>query len=125
MSVNSYQDLDVWQRAMDLAEDVYALTHHFPRAEQFGMTSQMRRAASSVPANIAEGWTRRSTKEFLQFLRVAMGSLRELETHLLLSQRVGLTSEEQVKPLLETIEVLSRQLLALHRSLLRKTKTMR
>jgi len=55
MSINSYQDLDVWQRAMTLAEDVYALTHHFPKTEQFGMTSQMRRAASSVPANIAEG----------------------------------------------------------------------
>ncbi|NOZ28520.1 MAG: four helix bundle protein [Chloroflexi bacterium] len=122
MSIDSYQDLDVWQRAMTLAEEAYALTRHFPREEQFGMTSQIRRAASSVPANIAEGWARNSTGEFLQFLRVAMGSLRELETHLLLSQRVGLTTEDQIQSLLETINILSRQLLALQRSLRQKKR---
>ena len=117
MSVESYQDLDVWQRAMALAEQAYVLTKGFPREEQFGMASQIRRAASSIPANIAEGWARGRTTKFLQFLRVAMGSLRELETHLLLSQRVGLASAEEIRPLLDSVEILSRQLLALQRSL--------
>ena len=121
MSVESYQDLDVWQRAMALAEQAYVLTKGFPREEQFGMASQIRRAASSIPANIAEGWARGRTTEFLQFLRVAMGSLRELETHLLLSQRVGLASEAEIQPLLDSIGVLSRQLLALQRSLRRSS----
>ncbi|WP_366145470.1 four helix bundle protein, partial [Methylovulum sp.] len=98
--MESYQDLEIWQRAMNLAESAYTLTKCYPKDELFGMTSQIRRAAASIPANIAEGWARRSTKEFQQFLRIANGSLRELETHLLLSQRVGLCTTEAVQPLL-------------------------
>ena len=92
MPIQSYQDLEVWQRAMDIAAELYRLTKAFPRQEQFGLTSQIRRAASSIPANIAEGWGRQSTGEFRHFLRIAQGSLRELETHLLLSQRVDLAA---------------------------------
>src|SRR3990170_5248198 len=94
MPIQSYQDLEVWQRGMAVAEQVYNLTQGFPREEMFGLTSQIRRAAISIPANIAEGWGRMGTKEFQRFLQIAMGSLRELETHLMLSQRVGLCTAE-------------------------------
>src|SRR3989304_2482638 len=106
MPIESYQDLIVWQKAMDRGEQCSRLTKRFPRDELFGMTSQIRRASASIPANIAEGWGREGTKEYIQFLRVAQGSLKELETHLILSRRVGLATEAQVTPLLGlTMEV--------------------
>jgi four helix bundle protein len=117
MSIQSYQDLEVWQRGMTLAEQAYKLTKNYPKEELFGLTSQIRRAATSVPANIAEGWAREPTAEFQQFLRIAHGSLRELETHLLLSQRVGLSHSTTLQPLLDNITVLSKQLRSLQRSL--------
>jgi four helix bundle protein len=119
MAIQSYQDLEVWQRGMNLAEAVWHLTRSFPKEELFGLTSQMRRAASSIPANLAEGWGRRGHREFRQFLHIAQGSLRELETHLLLAARVTLVSEDQVKPLLQEASILGRQLIALERSLTR------
>jgi four helix bundle protein len=102
---------------MDLAEQVYLLTNTFPKEELFGMTSQMRRAATSVPANIAEGWARRGTKEFLQFLNIAAGSLRELETYLLLAERIGIVKQARAQALLQTLEILSKQMVNLQRSL--------
>jgi four helix bundle protein len=80
----------------------------------------MRRAAASIPANIAEGWGRSTTKEFQHFLNIALGSLRELETHLILSQRVGITKKEQLQPILENLTILSKQVLSLTRSLERR-----
>ena len=100
-----------------MAEQAYRLTRTFPKEEMFDMTSQMRRAASSIPANIAEGWGRQGNKEFQQFLRVAQGSLRELETHLLLSQRVEITTREKIDPLLKEATILGKQLVSLQRSL--------
>lgn len=117
MEIKSYQDLKVWQAGMTLGEMAYRVTESFPRDEMFGMTSQIRRAASSVPANIAEGWGRATTAEFQQFLRIAHGSLRELETHLLLSTRIGLTSAEKARPLLECCSTLGRQIVILQRKL--------
>ena len=105
---------------MDLAQSAYELTKSFPKEELFGLTSQIRRAAASVPANVAEGWARRSSKDFQRFLNLANGSLRELETHLLLAQRVGLTTEATIRPMLDLASVLGRQMLALHRSLERR-----
>lgn len=83
---------------MELAEEVYNLTSDFPKSEQFGLTSQMRRAAVSVPANIAEGYGRSSDKNLANFVRIARGSLAELETHIELSIRLGFVNEEQTKP---------------------------
>jgi len=117
MSIQSYQDLQVWQNGMDLAEQVYQLTQSFPKEELFGLTSQIRRAATSIPANIAEGWGRQTTGEFRQFLHNAQGSLRELETHLLLALRLNLATKDQIQPLLEICQVLGRQLINLLRSL--------
>jgi four helix bundle protein len=102
---------------MNLAETVWRLTRAFPREELFGLTSQARRAASSIPANLAEGWGRRGQKEFRHFIHIAQGSLRELETHLLLAQRVDLATPAQVNPLIQEAAILGRQLIALERRL--------
>jgi four helix bundle protein len=119
-SINSYRDLRVWQDAMTLAELCYQSTACFPREEMFGQTAQIRRAASSVAANIAEGHGRESTASFVQFLRVAQGSLKELETHVILSRRVGLLSATSGEDLVAKCERLGKQLRSLIRSLLRK-----
>src|SRR5882757_8801340 len=111
-SINSYRDLRVWQDAMTLAESCYRLTRQFPRDELFGLTSQIRRAAGSVPANIAEGHGRDNTGNFVQHLRISQGSLKELETHLLLSQRVGILSEADLQPTLARCESLGKMLRA-------------
>ena len=90
-----YQQLSVWQRAMDLAPLVYTLTGKFPESEKFGLSQQMRRAAVSIASNIAEGAGRGSDKEFIRFLRIAQGSLQELETQTLLAARLGFTTDTQ------------------------------
>ena len=117
LSVQSYRDLVLWQRGMGLAEVCYRVTASFPRDEIYGMTTQIRRAATSVPANIAEGHGRESTGSFVQFLRVAQGSVKELETHLLLAERVGIAEAEVVKPVLAECDEIGRMLRALIRSL--------
>lgn len=115
--IRSYRDLRVWQEGMGLAEACYLLTRRFPRDELFGMTSQIRRAASSVPANIAEGYGRNSKGDYIQFLRISQGSLKELETHLMLSTRVGLVAESETKNFLEECDRLGKMLHRLIRSL--------
>ena len=115
--MKSYQDLEVWKKGMDLAQQIYRLTSSFPREELFGMTSQLRRSASSIPANIAEGWGRNTNKEFNRYLNIANGSLRETETHLILAVRVNLCKQEQINPILELSTVLSKQILSLQRSI--------
>jgi four helix bundle protein len=117
MSIRSYQDLRVWQEAMSLAERVYQLTRQFPKDELFGLTAQMRRAAVSIPANIAEGYGRESKGAYQQFLRVAQGSVKELETHALIAQRVEILAEADATSLLSMTEVVGKMLRALIRSL--------
>jgi len=96
-AINSYRDLQVWQDGMALAEHCYRLTKAFPREELFAMSSQIRRSAASIPANIAEGHGRETTGAFVQSLRIAQGSLKEFETHLLLAGRVGLLNEPSIE----------------------------
>ena len=117
MAITSYQDLEVWQLAMTLAVDCYKLTEAFPKHEQYGLTSQIRRASVSIPANIAEGYGRDQTGMYLQFLRVSLGSARELETLLLLAGRVGLALEDAVQPALSQTARVSKMLRSLIRSL--------
>jgi four helix bundle protein len=116
-AVNSYRDLRVWQEAMTLAEESYLVTRGYPKDEMYGMTSQIRRSATSVAANIAEGYGRDSTGSYVYFLRTAQGSLKELETHLLLSERVSLASAGAIRPMLERADGLGRMLRALIRNL--------
>jgi len=108
--IRSHRDLLVWQRAMDVAVLTYELTRQYPRDELFGLTSQSRRAAASVAANIAEGYGRATRQAYLNFLRIARGSLKELETHMVLAQRVGLASSEPSNALLVQTDELSRML---------------
>jgi four helix bundle protein len=96
MSMSStYRDLEVWQAAMELAVQVYRLTALFPKDERYGLTSQMRRAAVSVPSNIAEGKGRASDKELIQFLCHSRGSLFEIETQLTIGERLGYSTSEE------------------------------
>jgi four helix bundle protein len=117
VTVQHYRQLEVWQLAMDLAEKSYQATQRFPKAELFGLVSQIRRAAVSVPANIAEGQGRDHTKEFLNHLSIARGSLMELETHLLLSQRVGMLEQPELEDLLALSDRISRMLSGLRKAL--------
>ena len=96
--IRSYRDLRVWKQAMNLAEAACRLTGQFPKHEVYGFTAQVRRAAASVPANIAEGYGRDSRGSYVQFLRVAQGSVKELETHLLLATRIELISHAAIDP---------------------------
>ncbi len=93
-AIKTHKDLDVWKESMTLAKEVYRLTTNFPKEETFGLASQMRRAAVSIPSNIAEGAARNSTKEFIQSLYIALGSLAELETQLLLARELEFVPEK-------------------------------
>lgn len=115
--IRSYRDLRVWQEGMNIAQACYHITKTFPREEIYGMTSQIRRAATSIPANIAEGYGREYRNEYTQFLRIAQGSLKELETHLLLAVRVELTTAREADPILSRCESLGKMLRSLIRSL--------
>jgi four helix bundle protein len=120
-AIASYRDLLVWQDAMTLAETCYRVTSAFPREEMFGLTAQIRRAASSVPANIAEGHGRDGTRSFVQFLRISQGSLKELETHVLLAERVSILGSAPCAEVLSRCEELGRMLRSLIRSLERRS----
>ena len=117
MDVRSYRDLKVWQMALDLAEMIYSVTSTFPKAEVFGLTSQVQRAAVSVPSNIAEGHARDSTKEFLRFISIAQGSLAELETQLLLACRLRNLDEQKLATLTSQTNEIGRMLRGLQKSL--------
>jgi len=121
--IQSYRDLVVWRRAVDLVADTYRLTARLPARETYGLSSQMQRAATSVPANIAEGHGRRSTGEFLHHLSIANGSLKELETHLIVAVRLGYVQQEEIEPLLRESDEIGRMLTALMRSLRDRRKT--
>lgn len=117
--IESYRDLRVWQQSMSLAEASYHLTRQFPKDELYGMVSQIRRSAVSIPANIAEGNGRENRGDYIQFLRIAQGSLKELETHLLLAERVGLISAAALAGALSQCGDVGRMLHGLIRSLQR------
>lgn len=116
-SIRSHRDLIVWQKAMDLVTEVYRLTEHFPKSELYGLTSQIRRSAASIPANIAEGQGRRLAGEFLQFLGHARGSLLELDTHLEIAVRLGLLSSDLHSTLMQQLIEVRKLLNGLIRSI--------
>lgn len=120
--IKSYRDLQVWRVAMDVAEDVYVLTKSFPNSETYGMATQIRRAAVSVAANIAEGHGRETSGAFVNFLRMSQGSLKELETHLLLAVRVGLLDRDDIEPAMQMCDELGRMLRSLIRSIQSKAE---
>jgi four helix bundle protein len=115
--IKSYRDLRVWQSGMEIAANVYRLTQNWPKAELYGLTAQARRAATSVPANVAEGYGRQSTGSYVQFLKIAQGSLKELETHLILASRIELTTAAAIEPILLQADDLGKMLFGLIRKL--------
>jgi four helix bundle protein len=110
---NSYKDLRVWKQSVDLALEIYRQTQNFPKNELYGLTSQLRRAAVSVPSNIAEGKGRSSDKELILFLHHSRGSLLELETQLFIARKLGYIEEPEAKHLLDQVENLAKALNAL------------
>ena len=117
MATQHYAQLLVWQKAMDLVVFCYEITKPFPKEERYGLTSQIRRAGVSVPANIAEGHSRFHTKEFLNHLSIARGSLAELETELMIAQRVGYLSQEILTKVLAMTDEIGRMTAGLRNAL--------
>ena len=115
--MNNLQDLKIWQYAFKLAKDVYLLAKKFPPEEKYGMGSQVKRCASAIPANIAEGAGRNSNKEFVQFLSIANGSAYELETFILLAYEVEYISEESKNDIIERNKLIIRMNMKLQESL--------
>lgn len=115
--IRSFRDLVVWQHAMDLAQEVHRLSKVFPKEELYGLTSQTRRSAVSIPSNIAEGHARNTKGEYLQFLGVASGSLAELVTQLILAQRFNYLTEDHLSVLLAQCDKVGKMLSSLKKSL--------
>lgn len=122
MAIKSYRDLVAWQKAIDLVEAIYVATATFPREELYGLTSQLRRAAVSVPSNIAEGQSRHTTRDFLHFLSISKGSLSELETQITIAERLKYFSANDATNLIELSSEVGRLVSGLARSL-RETLT--
>ena len=120
MTVTSYHDLVVWQKAIDFVVDCYSLTAQFPRSEMYGLSSQVQRSAVSVPSNIAEGAGRLHTREYIRHLGISRGSLFEAETQIIISQRLNYSTPEAIQPLLASVAEIGRMLHGLITALERK-----
>jgi four helix bundle protein len=117
MNIKSYRDLEVWRKAMDLVVLCYQITNNFPKNEIYGLTSQLQRAAVSIPANIAEGREKQYSKEFLKHLAIAYGSLAELETHIQIAERLKYLKVDQSNQMLGKTAEIGRMINGLRRSL--------
>ncbi|MCK9482177.1 MAG: four helix bundle protein [Bacteroidia bacterium] len=115
--VRTHKDLEVWKVAVGFVTEVYKVTKGFPQSELFGLTNQMRRAAVSVPSNIAEGAARNTSKEFVYYLSISLGSLAELETQLMIAKNLGYINETKLSELLERLQAIRRMVLGLRRAL--------
>ena len=108
--LNSYQDLLVWQKSVELCVEIYKLVKLLPKEEMYGLSDQMRRAVVSIPSNIAEGYTRNSTKEYLNFLSIANGSRTELETQLIICNKIGYLTEKDIEPAMQECEEIGKMI---------------
>jgi four helix bundle protein len=106
--INGFEDLIGWQKAMDLVESIYRLTVQFPTEERYGLTSQLRRAAVSTPSNVAEGYGRRTRADYVRFVDIARGSANEIQTQLVLCQRLRMATQEQIRHPLEQVKEVQR-----------------
>jgi four helix bundle protein len=118
--LTTYKELTVWQRSIELVSEIYALTEQFPKTELYGLTNQMRRAAVSIPSNIAEGYTRKHRQEYAQFVRVAFGSGAELETQLHIAKKLGFGTLKSFEKLEMALTEVMKMLNALSSSLVAK-----
>jgi four helix bundle protein len=117
VAIESYRDLRVWHSAVDLSVEAYAATRSFPKEETYGLTSQIRRSATSVAANIAEGYGRNETGSYVQFLRIARGSLKEFETHIHIARRLQLLTDEREQTLFLSAKSIGKMLNSLIRKI--------
>jgi len=117
MTIQNYRDLIVWQKSIEVTEKVYIITRKLPKEEMYSLTNQMRRAAVSIPSNIAEGQARNSTKEFIHFLSIARGSKAELETQLLLCLKIGYLNDTDISEIMELLTEIGKMLNTLVRKL--------
>jgi len=115
--IKSFRDLNIWHKGIDLVKNVYKESQNFPREEIYGLTNQLRRAAISIPSNIAEGHIRQHRTEFRQFLSVALGSLAELETQVVISKELNYISDETLRNLIEQVHSLGRMIRGLIKKL--------
>ena len=122
MAITHYKDLLVWQKSMDLAEKIYEAGKSMPKEELFGLSDQMRRAVISVPSNIAEGQQRSSTKDYIRFLHIARGSLGELETQIILCERLKYLEHETTYTLISQCDEIQRMISGLIKSLMQGIK---
>jgi four helix bundle protein len=120
MTINSFRDLRVWQSGIELVTQIYRLTQFFPREELYGLISQLRREAISVPSNIAEGHARESSKEYLNYLSIVQGSLAEIQTQIEIAVRLDFIQHESAQQTVEFASSLSRQIFALRNAIARK-----
>ncbi|MBD2392808.1 four helix bundle protein [Cyanobacterium aponinum FACHB-4101] len=102
--IKDFKDLIIWQKGMEIAEQCYFVTKKFPKEELYGMVLQIRKSSSSIPANISEGYGRKSSRDYKRFLSIAQGSVNETETHLLLSARVGLCTLKDIETIINNLK---------------------
>lgn len=123
MNINSHKDLIVWQKSIFLCKSIYKLTEKFPKGEIYGLTSQMRRCAVSIPSNIAEGRSRGTRKDFAQFLRIALGSASELETQIEIASQLSYLSTNEAQEICNHLSEVSRMIMGLLKKLSIKAST--
>lgn len=110
MVLKGYHELIVWQKSVDIVENIYKITHEFPKDELYSLTSQIRRSAVSIPSNIAEGQARKATKEFLNFISIAQGSRAELETQIIIANRLKYVDDQKTEQLLSDLAEVAKML---------------
>jgi len=115
--INDFKDLRIWQKGIEVVKDIYTVTKKFPKDELYGLTSQMRRSAVSIPSNIAEGFRRYHNKEYKQFLYIAMGSCAELETQIIISHDLKYINENDKNEIIETLNYICRMIFKLIKKL--------
>jgi four helix bundle protein len=117
MKIKNYKDLNIWKRSIGIVEDIYKITKNFPNEEIYGLTSQLRRSAVSIPSNIAEGFARFSNKEYKQFLFISLGSCAELSTQIIITLRLGYFENKRANKLLNEIDEISKMTMSLIKKL--------
>jgi len=117
MKIKSYKDLNIWKRSIEVVEDIYKITKNFPKEEIYGLTSQLRRSAVSIPSNIAEGFARFHNKEYKQFLFVSLGSCAELSTQIIIALRLDYLESNEADQLLNEIDEVSKMTMSLIKKL--------
>ena len=119
MPVKDYKDLEIWKRSIQLVERVYNITSSFPKDEIYGLTGQLRRAAVSIPSNIAEGFARQSNKEYRQFLYVSLGSCAEATTQIIIASKLKYVDSKIADQLIEELNIISKMTMSLIKKLVK------